>query len=122
MLNEQITIETDAVVQSKPKTSKMAIFSVVFGILGPLSAGTVFLISLSNFMNIAFPFIMSPLSYSVAWILGLAFGVKSLEQIEKSEGQLLGKEYAIIGIVTSAVWMFLILVCFLMPAIFSVNS
>ena len=122
MLNGQIKIETDAVIQSKPKISKMAVFSVVFGILGPLSAGTVFLISSSNFMNIEYPFIMSPLSYSVAWILGLAFGVKSLERIEKSEGQLLGKEYAIIGIVTSVVWMFLIFVCFLLPTIFSVNS
>ena len=122
MLNEEIIIETDAIVQSKPKISKMAIFSVVFGIFGPLSAGTVFLVSLSNFMDIAFPFVMSPLSYSVAWILGLAFGAKSLKQIEKSEGQLLGKEYAIIGIVTSAVWMFLIFVCFLLPTIFSVNS
>lgn len=122
MLSEEIIIETDAVEQSEPKTSKIAIISAVFGILGPLSAGTFLLVSLSNFMNITFPFVMAPLSYSVAWIPGIAFGAKSLVQINDSEGKLLGKEYAIIGIVTSSVWMFLIFICFLLPSIFTVNS
>jgi uncharacterized membrane protein len=122
MVNCEIINESDATLQSKSETSKLAIVSVAFGILGPLSAGVMWLISRSQFLNIGSPLIVSFFSYGIAWILGLASGVKSLEQIKNSEGQLHGKEYAIVGIVTSSVWMFLILVCFFLPTIFSVNS
>ena len=122
MVNDETIIESDAILQSKSKTSKLAIVSVVFGILGPFSAGAMWLTSRSQFLNIGSSPMIPFFSYGVAWILGLASGVKSLEQIENSEGQLHGKEYAIVGIVTSAVWLFLILVCFFLPTIFSVNS
>jgi uncharacterized membrane protein len=122
MVNDEIINESDATLQLKSETSKLAIVSVVFGVLGPLSAGVMWLTSRSQFLNIGSSLIVPFFSYSIAWILGLASGVKSLEQIKNSEGQLYGKEYAIVGVVTSAVWMFLILVCFFLPTIFSVNS
>ncbi len=122
MVNEKVVIETDAILQSKPKISKLAIVSVVFGILGPFAAGTMWCVSRSYFLNTERPLITSTFSYSIAWILGLALGIKSLEQINCSEGQLHGKEYAIVGVVTSIVWMLLVLVCFILPSIFSVNS
>lgn len=112
MVNCEILNESDAALQIKSETSKLAIVSVVFGILGSLSAGVMWLTSHSQFLNIGSPLIVSFFSYGIAWILGLASGVKSLEQIENSGGQLYGKEYAIVGIVTSAVWLFLILGCF----------
>ena len=122
MVNGEVINELDVILQSKSETSKLAIVSVAFGILGPLSAGVMWLTSRSQFLNIGSPLIVPFFSYGIAWILGLASGVKSLEQIENSKGQLHGKEYAIVGIVTSAVWLFLILVCFFLPTIFSVNS
>jgi uncharacterized membrane protein len=122
MVNDEIINESDAALQSKSETSKLAVVSVVFGILGPLSAGVMWLTSRSQFLNIGSPFIVPLFSYGIAWILGFASGVKSLKQIESSEGRLYGKEYAFVGIVTSAVWLFLILVCFFLPTIFSVNS
>lgn len=122
MVNSEIINESDAILQSTSETSKLAIVSVVFGISGPFSAGIMWLTSHSQFLDIGGSLIMLVFSYGIAWILGLAYGVKSLEQIENSEGQSHGKEYAIVGIVTSAVWLFSILVCFFLPTIFSVNS
>jgi hypothetical protein len=49
-------------------------------------------------------------------------GIKSLDLIEHSQGQLLGREYAVGGIVISAVWMVLILAALLLPALFYINS
>jgi hypothetical protein len=54
--------------------------------------------------------------------VGLILGIKALERIERSEGRLLGREYAVGGIVISAVWMVLILAGLLLPALFYVNS
>jgi hypothetical protein len=122
MVNEEIINGSDAALQSKSETSKMAILSAVFGILGPLSAGIMWLTSQSQSLNTGSTLIAPFFSYGIGWILGLVSGVKSLEQIENSEGRLHGKEYAIVGIVTSAVWLFLILTFFLLPTIFSVNS
>lgn len=122
MVNGEIINESETALQSRSETSKMAIVSVIFGILGPFSAGIMWLTSQSQFLDIGHFLIMSFFSYGIAWTLGIASGVKSLEQIANSEGQLHGKEYAIVGIVTSAAWLFLILVHFLLPAIFSVNS
>lgn len=122
MVNEEIISKIDTIVQGKSKTSKMAIISIVFGILGPFSAGAMWVASCSNFLTVVRPLIIFPFSCGITWILGLASGIKSLEQINKSEGQLLGKEYAIIGIITSGLWMLLILAAFLLPAIYSVNS
>ena len=119
----EILSETDIDLQiQKVKISKLAVTSMVFGILGPLSAGALWIVSFSDFLTIGSPRIITFFSCSLAWILGLVLGVKSLEQIENSEGRLLGKEYAMVGILVSAVWMALILVGLLMPAFFSVNS
>jgi len=114
--------QTDTDSQGRPKTSKMALASAVFGILGPLSAGAMWVVSFNKFLNLGNPLIIGLFSCGLAWILGLVFGIKSLEQINNSEGQLFGKEYAMAGIVVSAVWMVLILAGLLLPALFYVNS
>ena len=106
----------------KAKTSKLAVLSMVFGILGPFSSGTLWIVSSSDFLSIGAHHLIILFSCSLAWILGLALGVKSLQQIENSQGQLTGREYAIVGISVSVVWMVLILAGLLMPAFFSVNS
>jgi hypothetical protein len=54
--------------------------------------------------------------------LGLLLGTKSLAQIKSSQEQLLGKEYAVVGAATSALWLFLIFVGLFLPVIYSVNS
>jgi len=106
----------------KPKTSKLAVISLVFGMLGPCSGGAAWIASFNNFSTVENPLLIALFSCGLAWILGLALGTKSLKIIEDSEGQLLGREYAIAGIVISAVWMVLILAVLLLPALFYVNS
>jgi hypothetical protein len=106
----------------EPKVCRLAVGSLVFGALGPLSAGAMWIASLSDFLTVPRPFIVGLFSCSVAWILGFILGIKSLERIEHSEGQLRGSEYAVGGIGISAVWMVLILAGLLLPALFYVNS
>jgi len=115
----EIGIDSQA---QKERVSKLAVASVVFGILGPFSAGALWIVSFSDFLTIGNPNIITFFSSSLAWILGLVLGVKSLEQIENSQGRLTGREYALVGVSISAVWMVLILAALLMPAFFSVNS
>lgn len=129
MENEGIIDETEIIRETgigsqsqQAKISKLAVASMVFGILGPLSAGALWIVSFSDFLSMGAHHLITLFSCSLAWILGLALGIKSLEQIENSEGLLLGKEYAMVGIFVSAVWMALVLVGLLMPAVFSVNS
>ena len=129
MENEATLGETQLVdetgIDSQPqevKVSKLAVASMVFAILGPFSTGALWIVSLSEFLSVGDPTVITLFSCSLAWILGLALGVKSLQQIENSQGQLVGKEYAMVGIFVSAVWMVLILVGLLLPAVFSVNS
>ena len=100
----------------------MALASAVFGIVGPLSAGAMWVVSFNKFLRLGNPLIIGLFSCGLAWILGIVFGIKSFEQINSSEGQLLGKEYAMAGIVVSAAWMVLILEGLLLPALFYVNS
>ncbi len=123
-LNEmQLVDETG--IDSQPqevKVSKLAVASMVFAILGPFSAGALWVVSLSDFLSVGDPTVITLFSCSLAWILGLVLGIKSLEQIESSQGQLLGREYALVGIIVSAIWMILILAALLLPASFSVNS
>ena len=123
-LNEmQLVDETGIDSQSQEaKVSKLAVASMVFAILGPFSTGALWIVSLSEFLSVGDPTVITLFSCSLAWILGLVLGIKSLEQIESSQGQLLGKEYALVGIIVSAIWMILILAAFLLPASFSVNS
>jgi hypothetical protein len=61
-------------------------------------------------------------SGGVPAMLGFILGMKSLEQIDNSEGQLLGREYAIAGVAISVVWIVLVLLGLLLPALFSINS
>ncbi len=123
-LNEmQLVDETG--IDSQPqevKVSKLAVASMVFAILGPFSTGALWIVSLSEFLSVGDPTVITLFSCSLAWILGLVLGIKSLEQIESSQGQLLGREYALVGIIVSAIWMILILAALLLPASFSVNS
>lgn len=121
MENEENIIEIEDSSQSKPRTSKLAITSAVFGMLAPFSSGTMWIASVNNFV-IRSHFIMTLFSCGVASILGLLLGTKSLDQIKNSEGQLIGKEYAIIGTTTSVIWLFLIFVGLFLPVIYSVNS
>lgn len=114
-------IYTDTLSQ-EAKLCKLAVASLVFGILGPLSAGAMWVVSFSNFITIGHPLVIGVFSCGLTWILGLVLGIKSLEQIENSQRQLLGREYAIGGIVTSVVWMILLLAGLLLPALFYVNS
>jgi len=95
---------------------------MVFGMLGPFSAGAMWIISFNNFLVIARPFFVALFSFGLAWVLGLALGIQSLKRIENSRGRLLGKQYALGAIVISAAWMVLILAGLLLPMLFYVNS
>ena len=118
---EQIS-ETDIDSHSQQaEISKLAILSIVFGMLGPFSCGFVWVMSSNNFL-IVNPVIIAIFSCGLTWMLGLISGVKSLRQIESSEGQLIGRPYAVIGIVASAVWMMLIFMVLFLPMIYCVNS
>ena len=81
----------------KPKTSGMAIASLVLGIAGAISCG-------------------------ITSIVGLILGIVSLGQIKRSVGQLTGQGLAIAGIIVSSLSLLLIpllclLVAILMPAV-----
>ena len=114
------------------KTSKLAVTSMIFGLLAPVCFGAVWIASLlSSYLSSclsshdlikAGQYIMIAFSYSVAWILGLVLGLKSLENIRNSEQHLVGKAYAFVGISISAVWMVVLIARFLLPALFYVNS
>lgn len=110
------------VLGAAPRTSVLAVASLVFGVLGPFSAGAMWIVSFNDFINVENRIIVGIFSCGAAWILGLVLGVMSLEQIEGSEEHLAGKEYATAGIVVSAAWMIVIVTGLLMPPLFCVNS
>ena len=116
------------ILNHKTKTSKLAVISMVFGILAPLCFGVVWIVSLlSSYLSsydliTSGRYIMIAFSYSFAWILGLILGLKSLEKIRNSKEHLVGKMYAFVGISISAVWMVLLIARFLLPTLFYVNS
>ena len=125
VVNEEAISETDISRQDqKPQISVLAMMSMMFGILGPLTFGAMWIESSLSFHELimASPLITALLPCGVAWILGLILGTKSLDQITNSEGQLAGKGYAIAGITISAVWMVLVLAVLILPALYSVNS
>jgi hypothetical protein len=117
------------ILNHKIHTSKLAVMSMVFGLLAPICFGAVWIGSLlssclSSYLS-SHDLITAGLiafSYSIAWILGLALGLKSLEKIRNSEQHLVGKAYAFVGISISAVWMIVLIARFLLPALFYVNS
>ena len=104
------------------RISKLAVASMVFGILGPFASGAMWILSFNSLFAIRSPHIMVLFSCGFAWMLGLVLGQRSLEQIRNSAGQLVGREYAIVGIVLSTTWMLLVFVSLLLPALYSVNS
>lgn len=106
----------------EPRISKLAVASMVFGILGPFSSGAMWVLSFNSLFAVRSPVITALFSCGFAWILGLLLGQRSLEQIRNSAGQLVGREYAIVGIILSTTWMLLIFVSLLLPALYSVNS
>lgn len=117
------------IINHKIKTSKLAVMSMIFGLLAPICFGAVWIVSLlsssylsSHDLITVGRYIMIGFSYSAAWILGLMLGLKSLEQISNSEEHLVGRAYAFVGISISAVWMVLLIARFLLPALFYVNS
>ncbi len=112
------------ILSQKTKTSKLAVTSMVLGILAPFCFGAMWIVSLlpSHDLITASRYIMAAFSYTVAWTLSLILGIKSLEQIQNSEERLVGRVYAIIGISISAVWMVLMVARFLLPALYYVNS
>lgn len=116
------------IINHKLKTSKLAVMSMVFGLLAPICFGVVWIatllssyLSYDGFITVG-RYIMIAFSYSAAWILGLMLGLKSLEQISNSKEHLAGRMYAFVGISISAVWMVLLIARFLLPALFYVNS
>jgi len=125
MGKEEGISEKDTDLQAQEtRTSLLAIMSVVFGISGPFLLGAMWIVSFLSFHNliISGPYTITLFSCGLAWILGLVLGTKSLTQIENSQGQLVGKVYAIVGISVSAVWMLLILAGLLLPALYYINS
>ncbi|MHC4546591.1 MAG: hypothetical protein ACYSYL_19100, partial [Planctomycetota bacterium] len=82
------------------KTSRLAVTSMVFGLLAPVCFGAVGIFPLlssqlsSHDLITAGRYIMFAFSCSAAWILGLILGMKSLEQIKNSEQHLVGRAYA----------------------------
>ncbi|MDH4239360.1 MAG: hypothetical protein OEW48_07335 [Phycisphaerae bacterium] len=112
------------IINQKAKTSKMAVTSMVMGILAPCCFFAVWIVSFFSSHGIITVgrFIITAFSCSLAWILGLVLGMKSLEQIRNSEQHLIGTAYAVVGISISALWIALLLVRFLLPALFYVVS
>ncbi len=112
------------IINPKAKTSKMAVTSMVLGILAPCCFFAVWIVSSFSSYGIITVgrYIMTAFSCSVAWILGLVLGMISLEQIRNSEQHLIGTAYAVVGIAISALWIALLVVRFLLPALFYVVS
>ena len=125
MVNEENISEIwSDILRQKTKISKLAVTSMVFGILAPFCFGAMWIVSFlpSHELITASRYIMAAFSYAVAWILGLVLGMKSLEQIKNSGEQLIGRAYAAVGISISAAWMVLMVARFLLPALYYVNS
>ena len=112
------------IINNKIKTSRLAVTSMVCGLLAPVCFGAVWLVSFLSSHDVITTgrYIMIAFSYSLAWILGIILGLKSLEKIRNSREHLVGRAYALVGISISALWMIVLIVRFLLPALFYVNS
>lgn len=128
VIQESINNVFSDIINQETKTSKLAVMSMIFGILAPLYFIAVCIVTLlSSYLSVnglitVGRYIMIAFSYSAAWILGLALGLVSLEKIRNSQQHLVGKAYAFIGIAISTLWMILLIARFLLPALFYVNS
>jgi hypothetical protein len=112
------------ILNQKVKISRMAVTSMLLGFLAPCCFFAVWIVSFFSSHGIITVgrYIMTAFSCSVAWILGLVLGMISLEQIPNSERHLIGNAYAVVGISISAIWIALLVVRFLLPALFYVVS
>jgi hypothetical protein len=115
---DQVTCEWT----SRPGISKLAVGSLVFATLGPLSAGAMWILSFNDFTNTPNAIMTGVFSCGLTWVLGLLFAIRSLDNITASRGRLLGKEYAVAGAVISGSWLIFILAALFLPALFYVNS
>lgn len=128
VIEETINNTISDIINNKIHTSKLAVMSMVFGLLAPACFVIVWIVSLLSFYLSSYDllrtgrYIMIAFSYSGAWILGLVLGLKSLEKIRNSEQHMVGRAYAFVGISISAVWMIVLIARFLLPALFYVNS
>ena len=128
VIEETINNTFSDIINHKITTSKLAVMSMIFGLLAPICFGLVWIATLiSSYLSYdglitVGRYILISFSYSAAWILGLMLGLKSLEKIRNSEQRLVGKAYAFVGISLSAVWMIVLIARFLLPALFYVNS
>ncbi len=119
-MEQKIDDVSSDIINQKPKTSKMAVASMVLAILAPccfFAARIVSFFSSHDIINVG-RYIMTAFSCSVAWILGLVLGMMSFEKIRNSEKHLIGTAYAVVGISISAIWFILLVVRFLLPALF----
>ncbi len=120
--SENIIQNNNECFEEKPKLSKLALSAIALAAMGPMSAGAMWIGSFNDFPAIANPQAVAIFSCGPAWILAVLFGTRALKVICQSQGRLIGREYAMGAIVISAVWMILVLVALLMPALFSINS
>jgi hypothetical protein len=112
------------ILNQKARISKLSVTSMVLGILAPCCFFAVWIVSFFSSHGIITVgrYIITAFSCSIAWILTLILGMKSFEQIWNSEQHLIGRAYAVVGISISALWMALLAVRFLLPALLYVVS
>ncbi len=107
--------ETDTKTQGpKPRTSRLAIWSLVLAIGGSLIGVALLATLLLTPWLIYWIVIISPaiiFSFVGAWILSLIMGIAALAKIKESSGILKGRGFAIAGVVTSGVGLTLACLC-----------
>lgn len=108
------------IINQEAKTSRLSVNSMVLGILAPCCFFTVWIVSFFSSHGIITVgrYIIIAFSCSVVWFLGLVLGMKSIERILNSEQHLIERPYAVVGISISTLWMALLVVRFLLPALF----
>jgi hypothetical protein len=100
--------ETDTNAQTqKPKTSKLAVTSLVFGLLGPIvyfALTTEWFYELSLKEPLGVLGTISGLLCFFAGLMGILCAIASSGQIKNSQGHLVGRWYANMGFVISLLW------------------
>lgn len=85
---------------SKPKISKLAIVSLLFGVLSLCTLGMVEPVGLCGYMSLSYVCVLFALRLSA--IAGLFIGILAIVKIKKSSGMLKGKGFALVGIASAA--------------------